>query len=403
MTNARGPAGPTLSVIIPVRDEVRRLPTVLAGVAAQSLRPDEVIVVDGDSTDGTREWLAGHGDGVVVLRNERRIIPAALNLGIAAASGELVARMDAHADYPPDYLATLAGVLAARPDVTGAGAAMTTAGRGPWGEAIASVLSRRIGLGGARHRVGHRGGPVEHVFTGCYRRSALVAAGGYDERLSANEDYEMDHRLRAAGGLLWLSRDARTTWYVREGPLRTARQMFRYGSAKALTLRLHPGSLRARQAAPPALICGLAGLAAASRRIGPYPFAAAAAAYLGTCAVAAVRAARADGASPWRAALVPPLVHLSWGAGVLTGLVRHAHPRPALSPLRPADTTEPAHPGDAARPARTGVAANGPGGRPGHATRGERAAPAPTGDEAGGAGGRPERVTRDEWAGTGEA
>jgi len=322
-------------VIIPVRDEISRIPAVLDNVAAQTVPPDEVIVVDGMSTDGTWEWLrerARTGSGrLVVVRNEKRVIPAALNLGIGAARGELIARMDAHADYPADYLEQLTGLLADRPELTGAGSAMTTAGRGAWGRAIAAVLSRRIGLGGARHRVGGRGGPIEHVFTGCYRRSALVAAGGYDERLPANEDYEMDVRLRAAGGTLWLHPAARSTWYVRDGPVATARQMFRYGYCKARTLRLHPSSLRPRQLAPPVLVLTLAGLGLLSPVIGPYPVAAAAGAYLVTCGAAGAWAARADGASGWRGSVVPPLVHLSWGAGVLIGAVRFCGAGPAVA------------------------------------------------------------------------
>lgn len=333
MANLEGRA--PVSVVIPVRNEIMRIPAVIANAAAQTVRPYEVVVVDGGSTDGTREWLEErareeHG-WLVVVDNERAIIPVALNLGIAAARGELVARMDAHADYPPDYLERLTGLLAERPDVTGVGSAMTTAGRGARGRAIAAVLSRRIGLGGARHRVGGHGGPIEHVFTGCYHRSALEAAGGYDERLLANEDYEMDFRLRAAGGTLWLHPAARSTWYVREGPAATARQMFRYGFYKALTLRLHPSSLRARQMAPPGLVLTLAALGALSPVVSGYPVAVLAGGYIVACGAAGARAARADGASAWRGAVVPPLVHLSWGAGVLMGGVRFLGAGPAVA------------------------------------------------------------------------
>lgn len=328
-------ARPTVSVVVPVRNEIDRISVVIDNAAAQSVRPDEVVVVDGGSTDGTWELLAERArtenGWLVVVRNDKRIIPVALNLGIATAHGELIARMDAHADYPYDYLERLTDLLAARPDVTGAGSAMTTAGRGAWGKAIAAVLSRKIGLGGARHRVGGHGGPIEHVFTGCYRRAALDAAGGYDERLVANEDFEMDVRIRAAGGTLWLHPEARSTWYVRNGPGGTARQMYRYGLYKARTLWLHPSSLRARQLAPPGLVVTLVVLAALIPVIGWYPVAAVAVSYLLACGIAGVRAARADGASAWRVAIVPPLVHLSWGTGVLLGAVRFFGARTAVA------------------------------------------------------------------------
>lgn len=336
---ARGGAHPRLSVIIPVRNERERLPTVIDNIEAQTLRPDEVIVVDGASTDGTREWLAAQHDRpwLRCVPNERRIIPVALNLGIRAASGDLVARMDAHADYPADYLQRVVELLTARPEVAGTGSAMTTAGRGAWGRAIASVMSRKIGLGGARHRVAGHGGPIEHVFTGCYRRGALLDAGGYDERLLANEDYEMDYRLRAAGATVWLHPDAHSTWYVRDTPGSTVAQMYRYGFYKALTMRLHPRSLKARQLAPPGLIVSLAALGALGRVITGYPVAGLGAAYLVAAGTAGALAARADGVSAWRGAVVPPLVHLSWGAGVLAGSVRFAAAAPAVARTAPAE------------------------------------------------------------------
>ena len=311
-----------VSVIIPCRDERPKLPQVLAMLRAQTLPPDEIVVADGRSTDGSREFLeeaANDVPGLRVVDNPRRIVPAALNVALAATTGRYVARMDTHATYAPDYLETVVRVLDERQDVAAVGGAMATEGRGDWGRAIASTLRRRFGLGGASHRVGGAAGPAPHVFSGCYRREALEDAGGWDLRLRANEDFEADQRV-ARSGLIWLEPSARTTWYVRESLPALARQMWRYGYYKGLTLRLHPSSLKVRQLAPPLLVAGLAGLSLVHR-----PAAGAAgAAYVAAAAGLGARAAAEDGADAWRGALVPPVVHGAWGAGLLAGLLRFA-------------------------------------------------------------------------------
>ena len=309
----------TVTVIVPVRDEIGRIPAVLAGLEAQSRRPDSVVVADGRSQDGTREWLAQAAltrPWLRVVDNPRQIVPTGLNAALRAATGDIVARMDAHADYGPDYLERVVAVLESRPDVVGVGGLMETAGVGPWGAAFASVLSRPFGLGGARHRVGGVGGPIDHVFSGAYRRAAVEAIGGWDETMVANEDFEADYRLRQAGGVIWLEPSARTTWHTRESLPALSRQMWRYGRYKAVTLRMHPDSLRLRQLAPPALVVGLAG----STAVRPRPGLAMTAAYLVATGGLGARAASRSGASAVRGAVVPAVVHVSWALGLLSGI-----------------------------------------------------------------------------------
>lgn len=320
---------PRVSVVVPSRNERRRLPEVLAAIEAQTLRPDEVIIADGMSQDGSREWLAAAArqrPWLTAVDNSKRSVPAALNVALRRATGDLVARMDTHADYPPDYLDTLVRLLQEQEGLTGVGGAMHSAGSSEWPKAIAAVLRHPIGMGGARHRVGGAAGPIDHVFTGCYRRSALLAVGGFDERLLANEDFELDTRLRARGGTLWLQPAARSTWHVRDSVPALARQMFRYGYYKALTLRLHPRSLKLRQLAPPLLVLGLVGAACYRTRLGGLALAG----YLTLAGGVGARVAATGGASAWRGAVIPPVVHLMWACGLITGLVRFA--RPPLSP-----------------------------------------------------------------------
>ncbi len=321
-----------VSVIVPCRNEISNLPRTLAMLERQTLQPNEVVFSDGMSTDGSREWLEEAAESrpwMVVVDNHEKRVPAALNVALSAATGEYIARMDTHAEYHDDYLEVIIRFLEDHPAAGGAAGAMETRGVTPWGRAIAATLKRRFGLGGASHRVGAPMQIVPHAFSPSYRRAALLDAGGWDERLSANEDFEADVRLRAAGWQLWLLPDTGSTWYVRETPAALIKQMWRYGYFKALTLRLHPASLQFRQLAPPALVATLAlYFITRSRVLGRLI-----AAYAVAASVLGARAARDDGADPLRGAVAPPLIHLPWGAGLLAGLVRFAGV--ASTPLPP--------------------------------------------------------------------
>jgi succinoglycan biosynthesis protein ExoA len=137
--------------------------------------------------------------------------------------------------------------------------------------------------------------------------------------LTANQDFELDYRLRTLGGTIWLEPSLRSDWHAKESPRALARQMARYGYDKAGTLMRHPASVMPRQLAPPMLVAFLAASAATRA---PWALRASAAYFVGAFALGA-EAARREGASPWRAAAVVPLVHIAWGAGLLAGLATH--------------------------------------------------------------------------------
>jgi glycosyltransferase involved in cell wall biosynthesis len=323
---------PSVAIIVPIRNELPRLAALLDGIEHQTLRPSEVVVADGMSTDGSRAFLEHESKTrawLSVIDNPDITIPHALNRAFRATSAQIVARMDAHADYSADYLEKLATLLSARPEVAGAGGWMQTSGTGASGRAIATVLRRSWGLGGAPHRVAGAAGPTDHVFCTAYRRQAVVAAGGWDLGLLANEDAELDYRVGRIAGPIFLEPAAHSTWYTRTRLGALGRQMFRYGFYRARTVHLHPGSLRSRHLAPVALIVTLVALLGWR----PSKGAACTAAYLGSAAAAGAYAAHQDGSSGWRAAAAVPIVHLSWGSGFLAGLVLHfgAAPRPGLA------------------------------------------------------------------------
>jgi succinoglycan biosynthesis protein ExoA len=292
---------------------------------AQRPRPLEVIVVDGGSRDGTGE-LARH-EGAIVIDNPERTIPAALNLGLAAAHGDVLARFDAHSEMTPGYLEACLSALASDPTALNAGGWCEARATGPWGGALAAALSSPFGVGNARlWRRPAEGSTRTHVDSvpfGCYRASALRSVGGWENGLPVNEDFELNARLRGAGGRVVFDPSIRALYHPRETLAAIARQYWRHGRWKAAMLKRSPRSLRPRQLAPPVLLASVA-LALVPRRE-------AAAARVALAAYAAgvgLASARAGGG--FRTAVVLASVHLSWGSGFLYGLASGS----ALDPRR---------------------------------------------------------------------
>jgi hypothetical protein len=210
-------------------------------------------------------------------------------------------------------------------------------GTTPFGRAVALVTSTPLGAGGARYRVGGAEGPVDTVFPGVFRRGALDAAGGWDETLGRNEDYELNWRLRACGGTVWFDPGLEVEYRPRESVAALARQYYDYGRWKRVVLARHPRSLRLRQLAPPLLLAALAGsavLAGAGAIVGPGAPGPApallglAAAVPAGYALLLLGGAAAIGLARRRpeAVLVPlaaAVIHLAWAAGFFAGAPAH--------------------------------------------------------------------------------
>jgi succinoglycan biosynthesis protein ExoA len=337
-----------ISVIMPVRDEQRHLAEAVGHVLAQEY-PGEIEVVlavgpSHDATEAIAQRLAAADPRVTVVANPSGLIPSANNAAIKASRHPIVARVDGHALIPPGYLRQAVATL----QETGAdnvGGIMAAEGATPFEQAVAWAMTSPAGVGGARFHTGGRAGPADSVYLGVYRRAALEQVGGYDEGYLRAEDWEMNHRIRQAGGLIWFQPGLRVTYRPRATLAALARQYFHYGRWRRVVARQHAGTINLRYLAPPVTLLAIgAGLAA-----GVYGLADRFADQLSTlgwlmlgflvpalylAGILAVTATAARTlARPALARLPAALVtmHLSWGLGFLTSprslVPDHAVPR----------------------------------------------------------------------------
>jgi len=259
---------PRVSIIVPCYNEERTIAWLLEAIRAQNFPTGqlEVLVADGLSEDDTRGRIAAFQKNhpelkVRVLDNPTRAIPAALNLAIAAAGGDLILRLDAHCVPYPDYVERSVKALEASMGWNVGGVWVLRPGAEGWVAAsIAAAAAHPLGVGDAFYRFTAKAQAVDTVPFGAFRRDLVETIGGFDESLRTNEDYEFNLRIRQAGGRVWLDPAIRADYFARPTLGALARQYARYGYWKARMLRRYPASIRWRQALPPLFVLALVAL-----------------------------------------------------------------------------------------------------------------------------------------------
>lgn len=335
---------PTVSVVVPLRDEERWIGPCLEAVQAQDYPAHllEILVVDGRSRDRSREVVArcqARDPRVRLLDNPRTSIPAALNVGIRAARGDVIARVDARTRLAPDYLATGIELLRAR-GASGVGGPVRYAAGAFLARVAALVTQSPFGLGGAAARYGDgREHWADTVYLGIYPRTVFEAVGLYDEEIVQDEDTELNCRLRAGGGRLLMSPRLRSAYDNLPSLRRFVRKNFGFGYWKVRVWQRHRRLICWRHFAAPVFVLGLVvgpPLALVAEGAGGL-LASGLTAYLAGGLLATVGLCRRAG---WRYApalmAAFPLLHLSWGTGFLVGALRFlpAWFAPAMAPPR---------------------------------------------------------------------
>ena len=318
-------SSPPVSVILPVRNEASHILEAIRSALSQDYSGSlEVIVADGASTDGTTDLvkrMAAEDPRVLLVPNPDGTTPAGLNAAIRRARGEIIVRLDGHAVLPKNYVARAVAELAAH-DADNVGGIQRAVGQGPLQEAVALAMSIPLGVGDSRFHYGGPAGPTDTVYLGVFRKSVFDRIGIFDESLERNQDYELNYRIRAAGGTVWFDPELVVEYRPRRSLSALWKQYFEYGTWKRVVLKRNPRSLRLRQLAPVALVLGLlaslflAILGSSLALVVPAAYAVSIA--IGT--LVAGRRVRAEVAVRLPLALLT--MHIGWGSGFILGVPR---------------------------------------------------------------------------------
>lgn len=323
------PECPLVTVIIPMYNERNYISACLKTLVEQDYGRDalEVLVVDGMSSDGSRaivlEWSQRYRH-IRLLDNPKRVTPAGVNVGVRAARGDVIIRVDAHSFVAPDFVRRSIECLQ-RSGADCVGGPLQYVGESFMATAISVAMASPFGVGNALFRYSRKEQFVDTVAFGAYRKEVFDRVGLLDENLATNEDYDLNYRIRKAGGKIFLSPTIRSFYHNRASLPGLWEQYFRYGFWKVRMLCKYPESIAPRQVIPPAFVLSLllTLLLGALFREFAYLFLAIIATYLTCSLVTSVLIASRRG---WRYLPFLPLafvcLHVGWGTGFLWGLFR---------------------------------------------------------------------------------
>lgn len=316
-----------VSVVMPVYNEEKYISACVESLLTQDYYKDKMewIFVDGGSSDNTKEILLDYQlrypNLIRIFDNAHKTVPYAMNIGIAESRGKYIVRLDAHAEYATDYISKCVYYLDAT-DADNVGGVAETKSRGKTGQAIALMLSSKFGVGNSQFRTNGASGYVDTVPFGAFRREVFSKYGGYDERLTRNQDNEMNFRIRKNGGKIYMSQDIKLAYYCRDTLSGIAKMARTNGRWNVITMKLCPGSMGIRHFVPLALVLSLLllGIGSPFLTIARWLLSSELLLYIFLDAVFSLK--QANTASEFfNLMYLFPLFHISYGVGSLLGIV----------------------------------------------------------------------------------
>ncbi len=234
-----------ISVIIPCRNEEKYIAACLDSVLNNDYPHDylEVLVIDGKSNDNTCKIVEKYTEKfnfIHLLINENNTVPFAMNLGINKSRGEYIIRLDAHSKIPANYFSQLIDwSIKLNADNVGACWITDVKNKNPKTNSIKAVLSNKFGIGNSYFRTGiDEVKIVDTVPFGCYRKEVFSKIGLYDNRLTRDQDIELNKRLKRNGGKIFLIPNLSSTYFARETFRGIAKNNFQTGLWNILTVYL---------------------------------------------------------------------------------------------------------------------------------------------------------------------
>ncbi len=254
--------GRKVSVLVPCRNEVQYIERCINNVCSFYQPPGgfEVIVIDGMSTDGTRELLSrlkNQFPDLLVMDNPRKIVPSSMNVGIQKAKGEYIVRADVRCIHPKSYLCDLVELSEKKGADNVGGVLVPEFGNTYTQNAIALAYKSRIAMGGALRDRGDFIGETDTVYGGCFKRKRLLEVGMYDEAMVRNQDDELSFRLRERGGKIIQDGRIKIQYYPRDSFWHLFKQFMQYGYWKVRVIKKHPQQASLRHFLPAVLVLSL--------------------------------------------------------------------------------------------------------------------------------------------------
>lgn len=247
---------PKVSIVIPCRNEQKYIAACVDSMLKQSYNNLEVLVCDGMSDDDTRQVLAQYSDNpkVRVLDNEARITPAALNLGIQNAQGEIIIIFGAHATMHVHYVNKSVETFLGDDSIGCVGGLLNQINENAEAAVISIAMSSVFGVGNAHFRTGTKYGYVDTVAFGAYKQEVFERVGLFDMELVRNQDDEFNYRVLKGGFKIYLNPDIKADYYVRGDFQKLWRQYFQYGYWKVYVNRKHKTVTTYRQLVPALMV-----------------------------------------------------------------------------------------------------------------------------------------------------
>ena len=312
-------ASPAISVILPVLNEAPHLEESVSAILSQDYQGIfEVLLALGPSQDQTNEiakTLAVRDHRVKLVANPTGKTAAGLNLAIASSQSSVIIRVDGHAKIPNNYLSLVIEILRETGAVN-VGGVMAAEGISKFEKAVARAMRSPLGVGASRFHTGGDAGEVDTVYLGAFRREAIVAAGGFDERYTRAQDWELNHRLRKNGGKIYFDPRLQVTYRPRPNLVKLAKQYFQYGTWRRVVSRSHSGTINLRYLAPPFALVGTLISVISGLLIHPI-FYLPAAVYGGFVFLSSLLIAKSVSEYFSLLAIIPTM-HFAWGAGFIT-------------------------------------------------------------------------------------